>query len=156
MKALAYLNYGRWVADCPQCNDARLVYHPDTGERQSTDRCINGHLIEFEMPSPGAERALTEALDGRREATKTWHPPGHARAEAAGLPVGEPVQNVRARTEAEIAEAQSEQEERAELLATLERLGVQVGRDGSFSGRVDRGGPPEPGHSGGGQPGSGR
>jgi hypothetical protein len=95
--ALAYLNWGRWVVDCPEpgCQDARCVYHPVTTERQTEDVCANGHPFLIEMPPPAMEGQLVAAVAERaHDADRSWYPHGHSRATLAGLPTGQTVSDL--------------------------------------------------------------
>lgn len=138
--ALAYYNWGRFVCDCPEpgCDDARLVYHPQTGERQTQDVCAAGHPFAIQMPSPTDEAAIVTALaDRANDADKSWYPDGFARAIALGQPTGQSPRELVAEgkqvAKLRTAEQQREQERRRELLT---QLGVAVRPDGTFEGSL--------------------
>jgi hypothetical protein len=138
--ALAYLNWGRFVADCPEpgCNDARAVYHPVTGQRQTEDVCAKGHPFAIEMPPPAVEAQLVAAVSERGlEADRSWYPKGHPRAMLAGLPTGQSVKELveEGKQVAQFRAAEQEQEQ-GRLRELLVGLGLQVGPDGRVEGNI--------------------
>lgn len=135
MNALAYINFGRWVVDCPVpgCTDARQVEPP-----LMDDVCAHGHPIHALMPPPDQAAALMAELVRRPvEADRAWYPAGHPRALLAGLPTGQSVADLRAET-VQVAQLRArQQDDRQQRLAVLlAELGVQVGADGAFSGSL--------------------
>jgi hypothetical protein len=84
---LAYLNHGRWVADCAaaDCYDAMQVTPGDTSMR-----CVRGHLSGVQWP--GNATAIAEAVAVRPEQNRNWFPDGHPLAVAAGWPTGQTVE----------------------------------------------------------------
>lgn len=130
--SLAFLDWGRWVADCPECLDAQLVYEGTVRRDRAT--CTNGHAFDIEMPDPDVEREIVAALAGRSEAERMWYPEDHARAREAGLPVGQSPDELRA----EDAALRSAGREAAQddLRAALAGAGIEVGPDGAFSGTL--------------------
>jgi hypothetical protein len=138
--ALAYLNWGRWVADCPEpgCQDARAVYHPVTGQRQAEDVCANGHPFAIDMPPPPAEAQLVAAVAERaNDADRSWYPTGHPRATLAGLPTGQTVRELidEGKAVAQFRAAEKESE-RGRLRELLTGLGMKVGPDGRVEGAI--------------------
>lgn len=144
--ALAYLNWGRWVADCPEpgCADARSVYTQDpdsgayVGEPHTEDVCAHGHPFRIAMPPPTMEARIVAAVGGRPDdADKSWYPRGHSRAAAQGFPIGQSVDDLLAENDEVSAfrAAQSDSREKR-LREMLLELGVEVGPDGSFNGQV--------------------
>lgn len=138
--AAAYYNWGRWIVDCPEpgCTDARAVYHPTTGARQTHDVCANGHPIQIDMPPPPVEAQIGAVLSERAvEADRSWYPTGHRRAVLSGLPTGQSVKELaeenRKVSAYRTAQRQHEQARVRELLADL---GVTVGPDGRFEGKI--------------------
>jgi hypothetical protein len=138
--ALAYLNWGRWVADCPEpgCNDARAVYHRVTGQRQTEDMCAKGHLFRIDMPPPALESQLVAVLSERAlESDRSWYPKGHPRATLAGLPTGQSVAELvdEGKQVAQFRAAE-ERQEQGRLRELLTGLGLQVGPDGRVEGNI--------------------
>lgn len=145
-QALAYLNGGRWVADCPEpgCKDARLVYEVDprtggpTGRKLTEDVCAAGHGFEIVMPPPEFEAQVMAAVADRAEdADKAWYPKGHVRAALAGLPTGQSIDDL-VQENAEVARFRAAQDEsrKAQLASVLDELGIKVRDDGSFEGQI--------------------
>jgi len=138
--ALAYLNWGRWVADCPEagCFDARAVYHPETGQRQAEDVCKNGHPFRIDMPPPSLEAQLLAAVVERQnDADRSWYPKGHPRATLAGLPTGQSVTELIAEgRQVETYRAAEQESERGRLRELLSGLGLKVGPDGRVEGNI--------------------
>jgi hypothetical protein len=145
-KALAYLNHGRWVADCPEpgCTDARLVYEVNpqtgipTGRRLTEDVCANGHPFEIVMPPAEFEAQVVAELANRPfDADRAWYPDGHMRAVLAGLPTGQSVADL-ARENDEVTRFRAAQDEsrKARLAAILAEHGITVRDDGSFEGQI--------------------
>lgn len=84
-RALAYVNHGRWIADCPaECGNAMRL-----DPRQGVFACQECYTMsEVEWPED-AER-IWEALLGRRLArNRNWFPVGHPLALRCGLPQGQ-------------------------------------------------------------------
>jgi hypothetical protein len=144
--AHAYLNYNRWVVDCPVlgCTDARIVYEEDprtgvrTGRRMTQDVCANGHPFAIEMPPPELEAQIVAAVSERaEEADRSWYPKAHVRAKLAGFPVGQTVDDL-LRENAQVAKyrAQLDETRRDQLRLMLREMGVPVGADGSFEGII--------------------
>jgi hypothetical protein len=138
--ASASYDWGRWIAQCPEpgCTDARAVYHPQTGQRQSEDVCANGHPFRIEMPPPQLEAQIVAVLAERaRDADKAWYPKGHAWATLAGFPTGQSPQELaeegRHVATFRAAEKEREQEHLRELLTGL---GIQVHPDGRVEGNI--------------------
>lgn len=145
MNALAYVNWGRWVADCPVdgCHDARELT-PGT----TTMTCVAGHISPVQWPGgPASVTAITAALGERAEPkTRNWLPAGHPMAATLGCPVDQTPAELRAETAAAL-QAASEQRSQmtgiASLIAdvgavTLDDLGLTVADDGTLipSGKV--------------------
>jgi hypothetical protein len=149
--AQAFLDFGRFVADCPDgtCTSAVLVYpldkHGDpTGERLSEGVCENGHRFAIDMPDPDTERRIVAALADRPEALRQWYPAGHVRAAEAGIAVGETVTELQAAT-ADIGARLAEDppppppvppEAQRQLADALAAAGIEIRPDGSFGGRL--------------------
>jgi hypothetical protein len=132
--ALAYLNWGRWVVDCPQpgCTDARLV-----NPARLEDVCANGHPFTITMPPPAQAAAIVTEMAGRaREQDRSWYPAGHARAEMAGQPTGQTPEELRVETrdiEAQLARRRAVDEQ---LEAALAAAGISLDAQGQFEGRL--------------------
>jgi hypothetical protein len=128
MRALAYLNHGRWVVDCPAdgCTDARAVYASDT-QRLTSDVCARGHPIEIVMPDEQAERQIVAAVSERRDdADRAWYPAGHRRAILQGFPTGQSVADLHEETRQVVAFRNAEKTQRRERLrALIGELGLE-------------------------------
>lgn len=146
MKAPAYLNFGRWVVDCPAdgCRDAREVYerHPTTGEltgrRLTEDICAKGHRFQIEMPDERTEAQIVTVLSERIEdADKGWYPEGHERGILSGQPTGQTIADLRAEN-AEVARFRARQSEatQEQLREALAAAGIEVRADGTFEGAL--------------------
>jgi|SRR5690349_7648748 len=134
LKALAYVNWGRWVADCPVdgCTDARAIYPTNaagepTGMGPVIDHvCTSGHPFMVELPAPTTEAQIVSALSERAsEKRKNWFPKGHPLAVLTGQPHGQSVRDLR--REAEVGEARDAAaiaDRRAALLAELKDAGI--------------------------------
>jgi membrane-associated phospholipid phosphatase len=83
--ARAYVNWGRWVADCP--NDCGGALAMERGQAMfSCPECQYLGIIEW----PGDVDGITEALAERPvPRTRNWFPSGHTLAERFGLPHGQ-------------------------------------------------------------------
>ncbi|WP_326564562.1 hypothetical protein [Micromonospora peucetia] len=91
--AWAYLNWGRWVADCPgpACTSAVALQHG-----QTTAGCIECHLVapvRWPDDVPDLERVLWRRPE---PANRNWFPLEHPFALAAGLPHGQTVADLEA------------------------------------------------------------
>lgn len=133
MKAAAYLNHGRWVADCPAagCTDARAVYPEGRDGSPSPVRvleqvCKGGHAFTIEMPPADIEAQLVAAVAERlSDQRKNWFPRNHPLALALNMPHGQSVRELREETQAgEAADAEVLAQRRAQLLAQMRELGV--------------------------------
>jgi hypothetical protein len=145
MTAEAYLNHGRWVADCPAsgCTDARAVYPEDANGVPSPSpildqACKRGHQFRIVMPPPQLEAQIVAAVDDREvDADKSWFPKGHQWAELGGFPTGQSPKEL-------VAEGKHVREHRgAQAAARRDRarqaladLGIEVRPDGTFSGSL--------------------
>lgn len=142
--ALAYLNFGNWVVDCPEpgCFDARAVYAARVKdgpiERHDWDVCANGHRFEIEMPPPRLEAAIVAAVSQRPfESDRAWYPQGHRRAILAGQVVGQTVDELIAEN-TRVAQFRAEEKARENyaLRHLLAQMGIQVDPDGKFEGKI--------------------
>lgn len=87
--AIAYVNHGRWVADCPRkfCGNA-FALEP----RQPLYQCMGqggcGMVAMLTWPADAQE--IWDALQKRPvPTTRNWYPHGHPVAEQCGLPTGQ-------------------------------------------------------------------
>lgn len=78
MIALAYVNHGRWVCDCPACNAGWLV-RPEAPQSlfdakgRPYERCRCGTPIAVQFPAEKA--AIDAALAERRlDVNRNWYP----------------------------------------------------------------------------------
>jgi hypothetical protein len=137
-KSLAFYNHGAWKAMCPECLDARAVYHPQTGERLTEDVCAAGHPFEIVMPPPELEAQIVAVLAERAaDADKSWYPRGHQWAMLNGFPTGQSIDDLVDEGH-EVARLRAAQDEarRARLATILADLGIEVRDDGTFEGVV--------------------
>ena len=84
----AYVNHGRWIADCvrPYCANAEMVTR---GQGQM--RCSNCHLGQV-VQWPADATPISQVLARRPvPQTRNWAPPGHRQAFASGFPEGQTV-----------------------------------------------------------------
>ncbi len=100
--ALAYVNHGRWVADCPRpfCGNAMALE-----ANQPVFGCAGaggcGMAAVISWPTDAQE--IWDALMRRPvPGTRNWFPVGHEMAERGGLPMGQ--------TPRELLEEQEEHE----------------------------------------------
>jgi hypothetical protein len=144
--AQAYLNYGRWVAECPTpgCHDARAVFpeHPVTGipsaTPNATDVCANGHPFAIEMPPQELAAQISGVVDERPdEQDRAWYPPGHPAGLRFNKPTGQSIDDLLAENQ-EVAAFRAAEDERNrdELREALSKLGIEVRPDGSFAGSL--------------------
>jgi hypothetical protein len=98
-RARAYVNQGRWIADCPRphCGNAEEFLHPENGDRQGF-HCTNCHHIA-PVEWPENAEAITAALAKRPvPQTRNWFPSNHELALRAGCPHGQSVADLEAET----------------------------------------------------------
>ena len=70
---VAYVNHGRWVADCPECNAGIAVWpdHPLT----ACGEC--GAVLTLEVPDADTRAAAEIVLSKRSvESVRNWRPDG--------------------------------------------------------------------------------
>lgn len=102
MWAVAYVNHGRWVADCPRryCNSAMAL-----DPLQVLFRCEGGCGLAVEITWPEQAADIFLALDLRPvPATRNWAPAGHRQAVSTGFPDGQSLQDLYAETATHAAE----------------------------------------------------
>lgn len=92
--ARAYVNFGRWIADCPHNCGSALQLKSGQGVYQ----CVEcGVLSEVEWPANPDE--IWSALEERRAPkNRNWFPSGHVLALKAGAPHGQTVTELREET----------------------------------------------------------
>ena len=89
--ALAYVNHGRWIAECPhECGAARQLQPHDT-LFQCTE-CLSILPITWPSDADGIWEALQERKIPR---TRNWFPAGHPIAERIGAPVDQTADDLR-------------------------------------------------------------
>lgn len=149
MRAVAYLNVGRWVADCPVegCGDALALY-PEVGadaQRRPvlsdvpiyTQTDTQGHRFDFDAPPDDARAGIEAAVADRPEPNRNWLPDGHPWGALYGCPTGQSVKELLDETAHERAKHVTEQVDAAATITeALAALGVEVLPDGSFSGKI--------------------
>lgn len=95
-KALAYINWGRWIADCPADCGGALSLEP----AQSILACPECHQIS-EIDWPSDADGIWEELTLRPvPRTRNWFPVGHPLALRAGCAHGQTVADLRDETAA--------------------------------------------------------
>lgn len=84
-RARAYMNFGRWVADCPQeCGNARTLRQGDAAFH--CNEC--GHVASVEWPED--PEAIWQALRKRpANKNRNWFPKEHQLALSSGCPHGQ-------------------------------------------------------------------
>jgi hypothetical protein len=86
LKTEAYINYGRWVADCPLgCNNAVAVSSNNTFE------CC-GRRISVRFPEDSTD--IFNALLARPIRNRNWYPKDHFFAICYGIPHGQTVEEL--------------------------------------------------------------
>lgn len=88
--ARAYVNYGRWVADCPVDCGCALALQPG----QAIFSCVECHTVT-QIDWPGNPDEIWEALSKRpAPRTRNWYPEGHDLAVRANVPHGQTVKEL--------------------------------------------------------------
>ena len=85
----AYLNHGRWVADCatwPGCPGA-VEYAVPEGDLHQCNVC--GRSAGLEWPDSEFLAGLAEVMAVRPFENRNWYPAGHPRGEANGTVTGQ-------------------------------------------------------------------
>lgn len=93
-QARAYVNYGRWIADCPAgCGSALAL-----SERQATFHCVECQTVaSVDWPKNSTE--IWEALQERpARRYQNWFPSNHDLALKSGCPHGQSVKDLRDET----------------------------------------------------------
>jgi len=96
--AQAYVNHGRWIADCPRphCGNA-LALNP----KQSVFHCAGkgGCQLIAEVDWPVEVDLIDAAISARPvRTTRNWAPAGHRQAIACGFPEGQTAADLVAET----------------------------------------------------------
>lgn len=96
-RAEAYVNWSRWVADCPYgCGSAELVLPGHTEMHCSF--CGKDSGLAF--PRNAMEIYVT-LLERTRAEHRNWYPDGHPVGTAAGAPCGQSCDDLRAENSAQ-------------------------------------------------------
>ena len=92
-RARAYVNHGRWIADCPRPYGGNAEA---LDPRQGAFHCSNCRLlVSIEWPTDPDE--LWDVLAKRPvPQTRNWFPPGHELALRSGCPHGQTVADLEA------------------------------------------------------------
>jgi hypothetical protein len=123
----AYVNWGRWVADCPKigCTSAQQLRGSEPPDPEQYDLlvsatenvskwkrdaifyCTNcGMLASLQWPEPAIEKAIFQELLRRPAVSnRNWYPKGHSFATAHGLRQGQTVAELKRETEDNINDA---------------------------------------------------
>lgn len=93
--ARAYVNYGRWVADCPTgCGSALALINED-GDLMHVYACIECHALST-VDWPANAEEIWEALQERPyPRVRNWFPASHELALRTGLPHGQTPNDLR-------------------------------------------------------------
>lgn len=133
--ALAYVNWGRWVADCPVpgCHDAQQL----TPGALSM-MCADGHMSPVQWPGDAKSvTAISDALNVRPdERNRNWYPAGQPVAVAAGYPVDQTPADLDAETAAHNDAAADLAAKQVQLVGLLGDLGLSLQPDGTITGNV--------------------
>jgi hypothetical protein len=93
-QARAYVNHGRWVADCPTGCGSALQLDPG----QETFACVECHTISS-VDWPKDPDGIWDALSERPlKHNRNWFPKDHELALRAGKPHGQTVKQLRQET----------------------------------------------------------
>ncbi|MFE6846575.1 hypothetical protein [Streptomyces sp. NPDC057686] len=88
-RARAYVNFGRWVADCPlECGNA-IALEPGQTSFFCPPPGGCGHIAEVEWPAD--PQGIWDALAVRPPKHRNWFPVDHSLAVKAGCPHGQTV-----------------------------------------------------------------
>lgn len=107
MIARAYMNHGRWVADCPR-EHCSYAFELEPGQDRYLCRtnprrpgaAPKGCGVEAFIEWPADATEIQQALDRRPvEATRNWFPRDHELAIRNGLPHGQSVADLLAENE---------------------------------------------------------
>lgn len=92
MTVLAYVNHGRWVADCsrPACAGAESL-----SPRQAGFHCSNCQQLDDVTWPPNAADIWDVLQERPVPQTRNWFPDGHPLALRAGCPTGQSVEALR-------------------------------------------------------------
>lgn len=134
MITAARMNWGHWIADCPEpgCHDARLVTPGQSGMV-----CAAGHPSTVMWPSEATVVGITNALAKRpAEKDRNWFPGGHPLAAAHGAETDLTPAQLDQQTAARDQTTAEDRQRQAQLPAILESMGITVGPDGTFHGRI--------------------
>lgn len=88
---MAYVNHGRWIADCPRewCNNAERVDHERLAAMGGQFRCTEC-LFEAPVAFPPHRDEIDAILALRPvPATRNWFPADHSLATRSGTPHGQ-------------------------------------------------------------------
>lgn len=92
--AFAYINFGRWVADCPTTCGGAWKLAPG----QTTTHCTNcGNIAPVYWPH-NADELWEVLLERPLPRTRNWYPGGHPLALASGSPHGQTPEELRQET----------------------------------------------------------
>lgn len=98
MLAVAYMNWGRWISDCPR-EDCSYAFKLEPGQEMYVCRTRQGEGCGAEAPiewPPDAAEIEAELQRRPVTSTRNWYPPGHPLAVATGNPDGQTVDDLRA------------------------------------------------------------
>lgn len=94
-KARAYVNFGRWIADCPMDCGSALQLQPG----QAMYQCVEcGYVTDIEWPS-NANEIWDALLERPAKRNRNWFPSGHHLALRSFSPHGQTPQELRDETE---------------------------------------------------------
>ena len=126
--AQVYINWGRFVADCPKpgCTGALMVQPGETG--MQCTYC--GTLALLVWPADGPQ--LMAALADRAEKHRNWYPADFGRPLPVGTATGQTADDLQAETQAYLDRpAEPASDDRTTMNQMLARFGVELDADGT-------------------------
>jgi hypothetical protein len=130
LDAAAYVNWGRWVADCPRWPGCSNAAELEEGQEAAHCEPPAGCGAAYRVIWPADAAQIWAALEQRPSPqTRNWYPAGHDRAAAYGLPAGETPAGLQAETAAHSAATRRE-----EIMAALAGAGLRINADGTVEG----------------------
>lgn len=92
--AQAYINFGRWVSDCPaSCGNAYAVTPGQTQFHCALAHDGCGYLGEL-VWDPNSSAVWEALMERPMPRTRNWFPEGHPLAIQAGCPMGQSVEEL--------------------------------------------------------------
>jgi hypothetical protein len=133
-RAVAYVNWGRWVVECPYgCGNA-LTLPPGHPTFFCTDTAGTGgchRTADIEWP-PNADQIMAALAKRPAPKHRNWFPAGHPLAVRAEIPHGQTVHELDEETDRHAADhlQPPEDQQRRELDQLLATYGLRLAPDG--------------------------